>query len=110
MDARRLNVRVLIKQLVDAQDDIGQPTQVWANLISDSDGKVAANIKHLSGIETIKGGAETGVVKASIRIRRRTNVTPAMRVHYSTTVYEIKAVLPDVERKDYMDLSCEVIQ
>jgi SPP1 family predicted phage head-tail adaptor len=84
--------------------------QTWVNLITAGDGKVAANIKHLTGLESIKAGAEASVVKASIRVRKRDTVTTAMRVHYGTTVYEIKAVLPDMECKDYMDLSCEVIQ
>ena len=60
-------------------------------------------------MEAIKAGAETAAVKASIRVRRRPALTTAMRVHYADTVYEIKAVLPDVERKEYVDQTCEVI-
>jgi SPP1 family predicted phage head-tail adaptor len=109
MDTRRLNVQVLIKQLEDGQDEAGQPALTWENLISSGDGKVWANIKHLSGLEAIKANAETSVVLTSIRIRRRTDVTPAMRVHYGSTVYEIKAILPDVEGKVYMDLACQIV-
>lgn len=109
MDSRRLNRKVLIQHLVDGQDDIGQPAQTWTNLITAGDGKVWADIKHLSGIEAIKAGAEAAVRKASIRIRYRTDVTEAMRVVHGSTVYQIKAVLPDEGARDRMDLQCEVI-
>lgn len=104
MDSRRLNRRVVIQQLVAGQDEIGQPTQVWAELAP-----VWANVRYLSGVETIKAEAQTSVVKASIRIRRRTDVTAAMLVVHGSTTYEIKAVLPDEERRERLDLSCEVI-
>lgn len=99
-----LRNRVTIKQLTAGQDEIGQPTQVWTTLAT-----VWADIRYLQGLETIKGGAETSVKKASIRLRRRTDLTAAMRVEYGATVFEIKAVLPDEQNKDRVDLACEVL-
>lgn len=109
MESRRLNRRVTIQQLVAGQDAAGQPTQTWANLIATGDGKVAANVRYLNGAETIKAGAETSVAKASIRVRRRADVTAAMRVVLGSTTFEIKAVLPDEQDRVYMDLACEVV-
>lgn len=109
MDARHLNRLVLIQQLVAGQDEAGQPVQTWANLIATGDGKIRANIRHLSGVETIKADAPTSAVKASIRIRYRTDVTAAMRVVHGGTTYEIKAVMPDAAGRQFCDLACEVI-
>jgi SPP1 family predicted phage head-tail adaptor len=109
MDSRRLNRKVLIQKLVSGQDEAGQPVTNWENLITTGDGKVFANIKHLSGVETIKADAPTSAVKVSIRIRYRTDVTAAMRVVHGATTYEIKAVLPDEAGRQHVDLACEVI-
>ena len=104
MDSRSRNRSVVIRQLVDGQDDIGQPTTVWATLAT-----VRANVKYLSGVETIKGGAETATARASIRIAYRTNVTTAMQVTLGATVFKITAVLPDEVNKMHTDIVCEVI-
>ena len=109
MDSRRLNRQVLIQRQSSSQDAAGQPVLTWTNLIATGDGKVWANIKMLSGVETIKAGAETSAVKASIRIRFRTDVTAAMRVTHGSTVYEIKAVMPDEAGRKFTDLACERI-
>ena len=102
--AGKLNCRVVIKQPAAVQDAAGQPIPTWTTLAT-----VWANIRSLNGLETIKGGAESSVAKASIRIRYRTDVTAAMRVVHGSTTYEIKAVLPDVEGRRHLDLVCEVI-
>lgn len=60
-------------------------------------------------METIKADADTSSVKASVRIRRRTDVDAGMRVYLGAVVYEIKAVLPDEEARDRLDLACEVV-
>lgn len=104
MDSRSRNRRVVIKQLVAGQDDIGQPTQVWETLVT-----VQANVRYLNGVETIKGGAETATGKASIRIAYRTNVTTAMRAYLGSTEFRITAVLPDEVNKMHTDLTVEVI-
>lgn len=104
MDSRTLRNRISLQQLIAGQDEIGQPTQVWSTFAT-----VWADIRYLQGLETIKGGAETSIKKASIRTRRRTDLTAAMRVLYGATVFQIKAVLPDEQNKDRTDLACEVL-
>ena len=101
--ASSLNQRVTIEHLVSGQDAIGQPVQTWTTLAT-----VWADVRHLSGLETIKADAETSVVKASIRIRYRADVNATMRATLDGRVYAIKAVLPG-GRKAWLDLACEVI-
>lgn len=104
MRAGRLNRRVTIKYLNSGQDALGQPVQTWSDLVT-----VWANILHKNGAESIRADKDTSINQASIRIRRRTDVTPAMRVYHGSTVYQIKAVLPDEQDRERLDLSCEVI-
>lgn len=101
--ARKLNRQVTIERLSGAVDEIGQPGSEWEPLAT-----VWAHVRHLSGLETIKAGAEAAVGKASIRIRYRTDITAAMRVVLGGTTYQITAVLPDEERREFVDLTCEV--
>ncbi len=105
MDSRDLKSLVVIQALQAGQDEIGQPVTTWATFVT-----VRANIRYLNGVETIKADAQNSTVKASIRIRRRTDVTAAMRVVYGATTFEIKAVLPDEQDRERLDLAVEVIQ
>lgn len=104
MNPGKLNRRVTIKQLAAGQDEIGQPVQTWSDVAT-----VWAHVMHLNGAETIKANADTSSVKASVRIRRRSGVDAGMRVYHGSTVYEIKAVLPDEESRERLDLACEVV-
>lgn len=105
MRAGTLNSRVTIKHLVSGQGPDGQPTDVWVDVA-----KVWANIRTMNGVESIKADREVSVVQYSIRIRRRTDVTAAMRVHEEDgTIYEVKSVRPDKVTRDKIDLVCEAI-
>lgn len=104
MDIGSLNRRVTIQHLVAGQDEIGQPVQTWSTLAT-----VWADVRYLNGLETIKADATTSIAKASIRIRRRTDVTAGMRVTLGATVFNINAVLPDEESRERLDMACEVI-
>jgi SPP1 family predicted phage head-tail adaptor len=104
MKIAALNRRVTIQQLTEGQDEIGQPVQAWTPLA-----EVWANVRTLNGLETIKADAEVSISKASIRIRRRTDVTAAMRVLLGSTVYQVKAVLQDEASRKWTDLACEVV-
>lgn len=98
-----LNQRVTIKSRDSGQDSIGQPVDTWTAVATD----IAAGIATLSGLETIRAGEVSSVTKASIVIRWRTGVDSGMRVYHGSTVYEIKSVQPDYERRDRVFLVCE---
>lgn len=103
MNTGALNKRVKIQHLAAGQDAIGQPVMTWSDFAT-----VWASIRHPSGLQAIKGDADVSVVKASIRIRYRTDITAGMRVLHGAVVYDIKAVLPDESGKVHADLVCEV--
>lgn len=102
MEIGKLNRRIVLQNLVAGQDAIGQPTMVWTTLAT-----VWANVRYLNGVESIKSDAPVSVAKASIRIRRRTDVVANMRAVLGTTIFDIKAVLPDEENRERVDLVCE---
>jgi SPP1 family predicted phage head-tail adaptor len=104
MDSRGLNRVVVIQTPTATQDAAGQPIPTWATLAT-----VWANIRHLSGVESIKADAESSTVKASIRIRRGVAVDASMRVVHGATNYQIRAVVPDEIDRDKIDLVCEVV-
>lgn len=101
MKAGSLNRLVLIAQPEGGQDDVGQPETGWTTVAS-----VWADVRTQGGLESIRSGAEVSTVRASIRIRYRTDITAAMRVTDGATVYQVKAVLPDPGRQ-FADLVCE---
>ena len=102
MRAAKLNKRVRIERLTDGQDDIGQPVQVWSLFAT-----VWASVLLKNGAQTIKSDADVSIVQASIRIRKRTDITPNMHVVDGAATYDIRAVLPDEASRQHVDLVCE---
>lgn len=99
-----LSTRITIQERTSSTDALGQPVETWSELIS-----CWADVRHVSGAEAIKGGADMSTVKASMRIRWRVGITPAMRVLIGSVVYGIVAVLPDMRHREHVDLVCEVL-
>lgn len=104
MEAGFLNRRIAIECQSELYDEIGQPINAWLPILS-----VWGNIRHLSGVETIKSDADVSIVKASIRIRYRLGLTAGMRADHLGKIYNIKAVLQDSQHR-YTDLVCEVVE
>lgn len=82
---------------------LGQPSNLWEEVT-----QVWANIRFGSGAETIRAGQVASKAQASIRIRWRTDIKADMRAVCSGVEYSIKAVLPERQRREYVDLACEV--
>jgi SPP1 family predicted phage head-tail adaptor len=104
MQAGRLSTSIAIERQVTTTDAIGQPLTDWVTFAL-----VWANVRHLSGSESIKAGAVTSAVQASMRVRWLTGIDAGMRVLSDGQTYQIKAVLPDA-RREFTDLVVEVIQ
>lgn len=99
-----LNRRVLVQRPSGARDAIGQPVpDDWVDVAP-----LWANIKHQSGVSAIRANADASTVPASIRVRYRTDLDAAMRILHGSTVYAIKAVMPDEQSRQYTDIACEV--
>ena len=105
MNAGDLNNLVTIQTRQAGQDAVGQPLAGWVTLA-----QVWADVRHGNGMEAVKAGAPVSEVKASIRIRRRTDVTSAMRVLVGSTPYAIEAVIQDEARRVFSDLVCKVVR
>jgi SPP1 family predicted phage head-tail adaptor len=104
LKAGSLNKLVTIQAKTDTVDAIGQPINTWVDVAT-----VWADIRYLSGLESIKSDAPNSIAKVSIRVRYRADITPAMRVVAGSIVYKITAVLPDKKNRS-VDLACEVVQ
>lgn len=98
-----LNRQVKLQRLVEAQDDDnGATSEIWQDVAT-----VWANVRYLNGIETIKAGTTISAAKVSIRIRFREDVVAKWRVVYGLTNFNILAVLPDAQGREYVDLACD---
>lgn len=103
MQAGSLNTRIVIQKRTSATDDWGSPLpDSWADHAT-----VWADFRHKSGAETIKADAETSTVRASVRIRWRTDIDAGMRIAAGGAFYNVVAVLPDFKGRVFVDLVCE---
>lgn len=97
------NIRGRLQSPPTAQDDIGQPTGDWTDVAT-----IWANARSLTGLETIRGGAETGIAKVSLRIRSRSGLTTGWRLVAGSVVYQFKSVPVYIRSQPFMDIVCEV--
>lgn len=105
LDSGDLRDRITVQQKTGGTDQWGAPLpEAWADYDS-----VWANIRFLSGTESIKAGADVSVVRASIRIRWRQDVTAGMRVIAGAQTFDVEAVLYG-QRREYVDLAVKRVQ
>lgn len=102
MRAGSLKHWITIQDRQDTQNEIGEMVSSWVDVAT-----LKGNVRYLNGVETIKSNAPASIVKASIRIRRGTNVTASMRVMHGATILNVQAVLPGGDHGEYVDLVCE---
>ena len=100
--AGQLNRRVTLQRRATGQDAAGQPVSSWQDVAT-----VWASVLTQNGLESIKADRPVSQVKASIRIRWRTDIDAGLRAVLGATVYDIKAVLPDEIKRQHVDLVCE---
>ena len=107
--AGTLRHRVLLENRAVASDALGGEIVTWVPVTTlAGDGKVWANVRFMSGMETLRTDAVVATLKASIRILFRNDLNPTARVTYNGQVFNIKAAMPDPETgRDYIDLACE---
>jgi SPP1 family predicted phage head-tail adaptor len=108
LGAGSLNRRILIQRRKAGTGNFNQPLNEWEDYA-----RVHANIKVVSGMsfagaEFVNAGSEVSRVAVSMRIRFRTDINASMRVVHLGQVYEIRAVLPDLENREYVDLGCAI--
>ena len=98
--------QIHIRRKTEGKDAWGTPLpKAWENLTAKP---IWANVRFLSGSETIKAGADVSIVRASVRIRWRVGITAGMQVVFGGQVLDIDAVLPGVGRQ-HVDLACTLV-
>lgn len=96
--------QIHIRRKTGGKDAWGTPLpDAWESLTAKP---IWANVRYLSGSESIKAGADVSTVLASVRIRWRKGVTAGMRVIHQGQVLDIEAVLPGAGRL-HVDLVCK---
>lgn len=99
----QLNTRIIVERRTQSKDAWGQPLpDAWLPVAT-----LWSNVRHMGGSEAIRADAVSSAVRASIRIRWRTGIDAGMRVKVGAAVYDIKAVLPEMSRREWVDLVCE---
>ena len=95
----RLKKRITLQVLAAGQDEAGQPMDVWENFVIDTpDGKIAAEVRDVSGREFVSAGATQNQALTTITIRYRAGVLPKMRALHGADTYSIEAVLGQDQR------------
>jgi SPP1 family predicted phage head-tail adaptor len=101
-DAGTLRHRVTIENLVESLDNDGIVSESWVEVAT-----VWGEIRPMSGREFIAANAIQAGVTTKITIRMIDGIDAKMRVRHYSTLYNIKAVLPDATLKAYLMLMTE---
>ena len=104
MQAGRLSTRCVIQRRTGGTNDWGEPVNDWQDVCSPW-----ADIRQPSGLSAIKADAQVSIVRTSVRIRFRDNVTAGMRVVHGAKSYGVKAVLGVGGKREFIDLVCEEV-
>lgn len=97
-----MNHRITLLSRATGTNAAGRPINDWTD-----DATIWADVRFQSGAEAIRGGAESSIVKISVRIRTRPDVNGSMRIRYKGVEYDIKSVLPDNNDRQFAFLVCE---
>ncbi|WP_284213875.1 phage head closure protein [Comamonas jiangduensis] len=98
--------QIHIQRRTGGHDEWNSPNpQGWENITAKP---IWANVRHQSGSESIRAGADVSIVRASVRIRWRTGVDAGMRVLHGGQVFDVEAVLPSADRT-HIDLVCRLL-
>ena len=103
LPAANLNRRVRLQNAVAAQDSLGESIRSWVDVAV-----VWADIRYLNGKEYLATQVEISKASVSMRIRWRDDVNAGMRVLHGADIYNIEAVLPDLQGRVHLDLVCSV--
>lgn len=97
--------RIVIKTRAAGEDAAGQPLTTWVEFT-----RRWSNILTVNGKAAITADAQTATVKTSFRVRWCTDLLPGMRVEHGGAAYDVLQVLPDLQRREHVDLVCEEVK
>ena len=90
MNSGKLRHRIKIEQAETHIDDYGENKQQWTELYS-----LWADVRNESGAERTTASKLQAEITHSIKVRYYPNITPDMRINWSSRIMQIIAVLPD---------------
>lgn len=105
MQAGSLNQRVTLERDEVATDDWGGVIHAWV-----THAELWANVRHLSGSQSIRADSPVSEVRASIRVRYRTDLDASMRVLVGGKAYTVEAVMPNLQSREHIDLVCKLVE
>lgn len=100
--ASDLRTLITVQRRATGADELGQPVAGWEQHV-----QLRADVRHVSGTETAKASSSISAVRASARVRTRTDITPAMRLLIGGAAYSVQAIVPVEDGRDWMDIVCE---
>jgi SPP1 family predicted phage head-tail adaptor len=92
---------ITIRQRVNAQNEIGEPSSSWTEVAT-----VRAWVQDISGREFLAAQGTQNAVNTKIQIRYRPDITPAMQVVFGAVTFNIEAVLSPTRNKTVLELMC----
>ncbi len=104
MRAGELRHKIEIQTATNTVDNFMGVTDTWATTYT-----VWAAIYPLRGSELMSAMQLEGAVTFRIRIRYRSDITPANRIKFGDRFFDIQHVLNIDERNIYLDMMCEEI-
>ncbi|MDE1173861.1 MAG: phage head closure protein [Parvibaculaceae bacterium] len=99
-----LRERVTIEQASMVFDDAGGHTLSWTPIAT-----VWAQVENRSGSEVVVGERIESRGTRRVRIRRRTNIGPGMRLVWGSKVLDIRAVTDSASGAGYIWLICDEV-
>ena len=103
LPAASFNQRICLQKFISTQDSFGDTRGAWRDIAT-----VWADIRYLNGKEYLASQIEVNKASVSIRIRWRNDIEPTMRVLHGNDIYNIEAVLPDIQKRMHLDLVCSI--
>lgn len=109
MRAGSRSALVEIQRNESIRDEAGQPMSNWQTVGA----PVWADVRHRSGMEAVRSDTSASVVQVSVRIAypvlAEIPIDTSMRVLYEGEAYGIQAVLPDSQKRQHVDLVCQLV-
>lgn len=104
MKAGQLDQRVTLEQLVEGQDEAGQPFTDWVPVFD-----AWAAVKPLTGREFIAAQAAVREITARVKMRYRPGVTAADRIVHDGTTYSVTSVADVHSSRRELHLMCKAV-
>ena len=102
MRAGTLDQRVTLEQLVEGQDEAGQPFEDWLPVFD-----AWAAVKPLRGREIIAADAVAAISDVRVILRYRTGTNTAMRIRHGEDTYEIESIANVNSANREIELLCK---